>query len=137
MIDLSALPVREIVGWLVLGSLVALVVSAIAIPVALTRMPADYFIRDPARNFGRRHPVIRFLKNALGVTFTLIGLVMLFTPGQGLLMIFVGLTLTEYPGKRELELRIVRSPAIRKAIDGLRARWDHPPIELPSDPRVP
>ena len=51
-------------------------------------------------------------------------------PGQGLLTALIGLTLLSFPGKRRLERRFVRIPALLRAINRLRARFARPPLEL-------
>jgi hypothetical protein len=48
-----------------------------------------------------------FPKNALGVLFYLSGLAMLILPGQGLLTIFIGLVLLDFPRKRVLVRRLL------------------------------
>jgi hypothetical protein len=42
---------------------------------------------------------------------------MIFIPGQGLLTMFVGLNLLDFPGKYQLEKRIVRVPPPLRAIN--------------------
>ena len=62
----------------------------------------------------------------------LLGLIMAIpgVPGQGLLTALIGLTLLSFPGKRRLERRFVRMPALLRAINRLRARFARPPLEL-------
>jgi hypothetical protein len=50
------------------------------------------------------------------------------------LTILLGLMLVDIPGKRRVELVLVRRPAIRRTIDRLRARYGKEPIRLPGDP---
>jgi hypothetical protein len=71
------------------------------------------------------------VKNVVGIVLLACGLVMLFTPGQGILAILVGLSLMNVPGKRALELRIVRSRPVLKAINWIRKKNHRPPLELP------
>jgi hypothetical protein len=51
-------------------------------------------------------------------------------PGQGLLTMLIGLSLLSFPGKRRLERRFVRMPALLRAINRLRARFARPPLKL-------
>ena len=62
------------------------------------------------------------MKNILGILLLLVGIVLLFIPGQGLLTIFTGLMLINFPGKRRLELYIVRKNTILRAINWIRTR---------------
>ncbi len=121
-------------------SLVMMVASPLLLAALLAWMPADYFARDepaPSRWAGR-HPAARaalqLAKNAFGVLLVAAGVVMLVTPGQGVLTIVAGLMFLDFPGKRAVELRIVRNPKILHAINALRARAHHPPLELPRAP---
>ena len=74
---------------------------------------------------------LRVLRNVLGVVFVLMGVVMLFTPGQGILSVLVGLGLLEFPGKRRVELAIARRSPVRRSIEWIRDRAGSPPLELP------
>jgi hypothetical protein len=103
----------------------------------LVRMPADYFHPNYDRSFmpGRRG-AMRWAgvigKNALGLLLVLLGLALSLpgVPGQGLLTILLGLVLQDIPGVNALEHRIMRRPAVVKAINGLRARFGKPPLIL-------
>jgi len=126
--------------WLLGLSVVAFVGGLVAVPIVLIRMPADYFVREgpTAAAFSGRHPVVRWTlriaKNLLGAVLLLAGLVMIFTPGQGLLGIVLGLSLLDVPGKRKLQLRIVGRPKIQQSINKLRARWNRPPLVVDNEP---
>jgi hypothetical protein len=58
-------------------------------------------------------------------------------PGQGVLTILAGLSLLSFPGKRRLQLRLLRIPAIHRAIDALRRRAGRPPLHLDEPPGAP
>ena len=51
-------------------------------------------------------------------------------PGQGLLTILVGLLMLDIPGKRRLELAIVRRGPVLGSINKLRARFRRPPLRV-------
>jgi hypothetical protein len=128
---------NETVLWC-LGTLsvLTLVGSAFLLPALVTRMPADYFVAPAAPgSFRRRHPVVRILlhvaKNALGVVLFGAGLALLFLPGQGILTVLAALALLDFPGKRRLELKIVRLPRVLLAVNWLRGRAGRPPLVLP------
>ena len=63
---------------------------------------------------------------ALGVVLSIPGV-----PGQGLLTLFAGLLLLDLPGKRRVELGVLRRPLIHRAVDALRTRFGRPPLRLP------
>lgn len=126
-------------GWLVGLSIVTLIISAITVPFLITRMRADYFLpsRDESRMFANQHPIVRWiglvLKNLFGIFLFLSGAVMLAAPGQGVLTMFVGLLLIDFPGKRRLELRLIKIGAVHRAIDWIRRKADRPPLVLPGE----
>ncbi|MHC4161679.1 MAG: PGPGW domain-containing protein [Planctomycetota bacterium] len=94
-----------------------------------------YFVRPEPGSWSRRHPLLRGAlwagRNLLGAVLVVAGIAMLILPGQGILTILIGLIVLEFPGKRDLELRLVRRPRVRRAIDWLRAKGKRPPLVLP------
>ncbi len=124
----------DFVRYAIVASAIVFVGSIVAMPFLVAAIPTDYFAtkRAPISRAKLEHPVLRLLvlaaKNFLGVGFLLAGIVMLVTPGQGVLSILVGLSLLNFPGKRTLELAIVRKPAIKKAVDWMREKRGKPPL---------
>ena len=70
------------------------------------------------------------VKNLVGYTLILGGIIMLFVPGQGLFTIFIGLILSNYPGKYYVERRIVAMPKILNTVNWLRKKTDKPPLKI-------
>lgn len=124
-------------GALVGLSVVTFFGSLVALPWLVARLPADYFLHDHRLHDyrGGRHPAVHELvvvaKNASGIVLVMAGIVMLVLPGQGLLTILVGLMLTNFPGKYQLEKRLVRIPTVLRALNWMRARWRRPPLQPP------
>lgn len=108
------------------------------LPLIIIAMPANYFVRPKKHRLDRYgHPVVTAIllaaKNILGLVFIVIGIVLLFMPGQGLLAIFAGIMLLNFPGKRRLELAIICRPSIRRVIGWIRSRAKKPPLILPDE----
>jgi hypothetical protein len=61
----------------------------------------------------------------------LLGLVMLVTPGQGILTLLSGLLLMNFPGKYRLEQWLVLRPGILRALNWLRRRRNQPAFDAP------
>lgn len=127
--------------WQYLGtiSLIMLVVTLVALPIIVVKLPEDYFSREernPARR-ARKHPLfwgaLSILKNLLGLLLILAGLAMLVLPGQGLLTILIGLTISNFPGKYTLERHIAGLPAIERALNKIRRSAGKPPFLMPED----
>ncbi len=130
----------ELVWGLSILSAVTFVGTLVAVPLLLTGIPADYFLyppREQPSGWVARHPVWRLVvkgtKNLLGVVFVVAGLAMLVLPGQGLLTMFVGMTLLDLPGKRKLEVALLRRRHVHRAINWLRRRRNRPPLQLPDE----
>lgn len=126
---------RPLFIWLASLSALTFFGTILMIPVLIIRMSPDFF--DPEQRtpyLQRRHPVIRFilvlLKNILGLLFFLSGFVMLFVPGQGLLTMIIGLSLINFPGKRNLERRFVQHPKVLPVINSLRKKAGKEPLRL-------
>jgi hypothetical protein len=112
------------------------ITSAIA-ALIIVKLPADYFHPSNEREFWvDQHPVLRWagliLKNIAGVLLVLVGVVMSLpgVPGPGVMTILLGIMLLDFPGKRGLELRLVRRQQVRRALDGVRKRFNQPPLLL-------
>ena len=127
-------------GWLVwmgVASAVMFVGSLVLIPILVVRMRADYFLRGRGgwERSSAAHPVLRGLvlglKNLLGVVLLVLGVAMLVGPGQGVLTIVVALSLLNFPGKRRLEMQLLRVPGLLAAINRLRRRAGREPVRLP------
>ena len=122
---------------LTLVSVVLAVIYAAGIFFAIVRMSPDYFAdkKHSEATWRRRHPLLRWLviclKNIVGSGVMFLGIAMLVLPGQGILTILIGLTFLDFPGKRRLEMWIVRRPSICQGINRLRRRAGRPPLVLP------
>lgn len=122
--------------WLLPLSVFVFIASIAAVSAIAVRLPADYFRGEhPVRkSFPRLHPHLRrvlwLAKQVLGVVLIIMGLIMLVTPGQGLLTILIGVTLLDFEGKYELERRLLSRPSVLRAINWLRARAGRAPLEL-------
>jgi hypothetical protein len=126
-------------AWIGFASLATVIISAVAVPILIRRMPADYFLEDSAGSewMRRQHPVLRVtllvLKNLFGTILVIGGLIMFVTPGQGILTLVAGILLLNFPGKRRFEVWLVSRKPVHRAIDWIRRRAGRPPILLPSD----
>jgi hypothetical protein len=110
------------------------ITSAIA-ALIIVKLPEDYFHPSNEREFWvERHPVLRWagliLKNIAGVLLVLVGIVMSLpgVPGPGVMTILLGVMLLDFPGKRALELKLVRRQQVRRALDRVRKRFNQPPL---------
>jgi len=134
----EAVLTKEVLIGLTIASVLFFVGTLIAIPFILVRLPAHYFDeRHPRIWMKDHHPVLRLIglavKNAAGFVFLIIGIALLFLPGQGILTILIGVSLLDFPGKRAIERRIVGQETVLKAINALRAKYNRPPLTVKDD----
>jgi hypothetical protein len=115
-------------------ALVVFVLSFLAGMVVILVLPANYFVRGK-RAVLQSQPVRRLallvLRNMVGLLVFLVGLVMALplVPGPGVLFILIGLGLIDFPGKRSLQLRLLRQPRVLQSVNGLRARFGRQPLQ--------
>ncbi len=132
------IPVDVLIGLTAI-SVIGFIGSLIAIPLILVRLPSDYFdTRTPRHWMKDHHPVLRLVglvvKNVVGIVFVLVGIAMLFLPGQGLLTMLIGISLVDFPRKRELEAKMVGQPTLLGVINSMRHKFGKPPLTLAPDP---
>jgi len=132
-----ALNWEQLLLWSTVASVVAVIATVIGLPWVITRLPHDYFSR-PRREVWRdssQEPVFALvlgvLKNLLGLVLVILGLIMLVTPGQGILTLLAGFLLMNFPGKYQLERWLVLRPGVLRGLNWLRERHDHAPFDSP------
>lgn len=107
------------------------------IPYFIVRIPEDYFIRehgDREKSLVKRsvaHIIYLIVKNMVGIVLVIVGFVMFFIPGQGVITMLIGIMLMNFPGKRTLAVAIVSQPTIFRSINWTRAKALCPPLILP------
>ena len=113
------------------------VLSLAVVSFVLVKLPPNYFQKAHQREIlpGSQRAIrllVVFGKNVLGALLLLLGVLMSIpgVPGQGLLTILLGIMLLDFPGKRQLELKLLSRPKVLKAINGLRDRFGKPALVL-------
>ncbi len=100
-------------------------------------LPQDYLVSEHSviRRRLAGHPVLRatlvVAKNILGLLLIAAGLVMLITPGQGVLFLLIGVSMLDMPGKQHAINRILSKYHVIQPINRIRARAHRPPLEIP------
>lgn len=115
--------------WLIsVLSVTSFISSLVIIPIIIIKIPRDYFVISHREYVAQRvsHPILRvllhILKNFLGYLFIVFGIVMLFIPGQGILTILLGISLSDFPYKKKLEYKLISKPRVYKVINGIRVK---------------
>ena len=117
--------------------LASLIFSFAAIAIVMVNIPANYFSTHYQQDFMPNSPwLVRWgvviAKNLFGFFLILLGIVLSLpgVPGQGVLTILLGLIMLDIPGKRPLEAKIIKRPAVLGAANQLRARYGKEPLVL-------
>ncbi|MFP4069911.1 MAG: hypothetical protein ACLFVC_06990 [Opitutales bacterium] len=124
---------EALLGALGVLSVVTFLASLAVFPLIIVFLPADYFVRQSA-SLELLKPwrlALRVLKNLFGALIFVLGVLMLFLPGQGILGILVGCSLMDFPGKRRLQLSLLRRRHVRRSVDWIRRKAKREPLEIP------
>ena len=120
--------------WLATISLFVFIFSLVSIKWLVALIPTDYFIKKKKLKSKKSYSFIWLIsiivKNLIGYTLILGGLLMLVLPGQGLFTILMGLILSNYPGKYNIEKRFITIPSILKTVNWLRKKSEKPPLQI-------
>jgi hypothetical protein len=113
----------------------SLAISFFSIAVVMVKIPENYFSSHYVQDFMPGKPwLVRWsvviIKNAFGAFLIILGIILSLpgVPGQGILTILLGLIMVDIPGKRPLEAKIIKRPAILSAVNNLRARYKKTPL---------
>tara|TARA_B100000676_G_C17460091_1_gene523347 strand:- start:94 stop:498 length:405 start_codon:yes stop_codon:yes gene_type:complete len=120
--------------WLGTLSFIIFIFSLLTIKWLVALIPSDYFIKKNNSEFRSNYPIFWLvsiiIKNLVGYTLIVGGILMLVLPGQGLFTIFVGLMLSNYPGKFYIERKFIAIPSVLRAINWLRKKSNTPSIKI-------
>jgi len=115
--------------------LLSLVINALIVGTVIVTIPANYFSSHYQQDFLPNSSWftrwgVTIIKNVAGAVLLVLGIAMLIGPGQGILSILSGLIMMDIPGKRPLEARIIKRPAILAAANSLRSRYKKEPLVM-------
>ncbi len=120
--------------WLATISLFVFIFSLISIKWLVALIPTNYFIKKNMVKSKKSYSFIWLIsvivKNLIGYTLILGGLLMLVLPGQGLFTILMGLVLSNYPGKYNIERKFISIPSVLRTVNWLRKKSNKPPLEI-------
>jgi len=132
-------------GYAALGLGLKLVIAAggvlttTAVGIAMVVwIPPDHFSgrRGEDGATAPRRTVLRWtvlaVRNAVGAVLVILGAVMALplVPGPGLVFILLGFSLTDFPGKRRIERRLLGVPSVIRFINEVRSRFGRAPLIL-------
>lgn len=136
---------REILMWVAIASAVFFVASLVVVGVVIVRLPPDHFAKERGEHSGdgdgtkeggwkEERPslalALRIGRNIVGWLLILSGIAMLVLPGQGLLVLLIGVMLADFPGKHRLERWIISRGKVLKTINWFRGKFQRPPLTM-------
>lgn len=124
-----------LIAWMAVISVVTFIISIVFIPIVIARLPANYFqphYRNALQaNKGFTATLMIVAKNIIGFVLVLAGFLMFFIPGQGILTMLIGLGLMNFPGKYNMERKLVSRPAVLKSMNWMRNKAGVNPLLHP------
>jgi len=125
---------RSLIIWFGSISLFIFLFSLLTIKWLVALIPEDYFINRKISKVRSNNSalwyIVLIVKNMIGYSLVLGGIMMLVLPGQGVFTIIIGLMLSNYPGKYAIEKKFIAIPSILKSINWLRNKSNKPPLNL-------
>ncbi|MGL1893885.1 MAG: hypothetical protein OCD02_19765 [Spirochaetaceae bacterium] len=107
-------------------TIITFVGSLILIPLIIINLSPDYFSEKGHSLYEYKHPIIRYtvliVKNIFGYILLVLGFIMLFIPGQGLLSITLGIFFINFPGKKKLEYKVLSNKKVSSVINSIRRK---------------
>ena len=132
----------EYLLWAAVLCIALLVLSLLVAAAVVLSLPSTYFVQRAVPHAAVNwHPAVRVLirlaKNLLGLALVAMGIVLSIPgiPGQGVLIVLIGLLLLDFPAKRRLMRKLLNQPRVRTAINRLRTRFGRPPLQFPEGPQ--
>ena len=123
MLDFLAQYQNYFIG-LSIFSIVLFIIGVIASPYLAGLIPQDYFTKS--YQIKSTNLFIKLGKNMIGLMLLILGIIMLVTPGQGILTILLSLFLMDFRTKRRLELKLIQQDSIFQSLNWLRQKNNHP-----------
>lgn len=134
---------RTSLYWMGGGTLLFFIVMMVATPILIVHMPADFLQRNggggvkgqgkggqgSGKGGGMAWKVGR---NILGWVLIAAGVAMMVLPGPGVLVLIIGVTLADFPGKQKALRWLVSRKSILKPANRLRERFGKPPLQVDS-----
>ena len=126
---------NQIIQWAGIVSVFLFFLSLFLLRYVILRLPEDYFIT--ASSISKSHPkspqkiIVRVAKNAVGFLLTICGIILLFTPGQGMITILIGLCLIDLAIVNQFKKKIINNSKVQKALNWIRIKKSVKPFNFP------
>ena len=126
---------NQIIQWAGIVSVFLFFLSLFLLRYVILRLPEDYFIT--ASSISKSHSkspqkiIVRVAKNTVGFLLTICGIILLFTPGQGMITILIGLCLIDLAIVNQFKKKIINNSKVQKALNWIRTKKSVKPFNFP------
>lgn len=127
--------------WMGGATLLFFIVMMIVTPILIVHMPADFLEKNggggaggkggSSGGGGGKGGAWKIGRNILGWLLIAAGIAMLALPGPGVLVLIIGVTLADFPGKQKALRWLMSRKSILKPANRLRERYGKPPLQVP------
>ena len=126
-IELAFQFIKENVVFVTAMSFGTIIVFALLGIITFIKLPHDYFIKSYKEI---TNPLKRILLNILAIIFVLIGILLLFLPGQGVLTIILGISISQTKFKKKALDYLFRKKGMQNSINNLRIKLNREPFDF-------
>lgn len=127
---LAEIPAEAWTG-VTIGTVLFTVGGILLLPFVVARLPVDWVVRPrvPFLVALRLRPLRTLGRNLLGLLLMVMGTIMLLTPGQGLLTLFIGLLMVDTSLRPRILRALARRRPLAAALQRMRAWGKVPPLQ--------
>jgi hypothetical protein len=123
-------------AWLLGIGLGMTIIGGIAAVIVVVRLPKDYFTSTPRKTGWHGHlgkKLGKIAKNLAGVALIVGGIVLSLPgiPGPGIVILLLGLAITDIPGKHKMIVWIAKKPAVMKSMNRVRRKFHRQNLVAP------
>ncbi len=112
----------ELLKFISILSALLFILSIIFIPYLILRLPNSFFVKElferPSQNF-----ILNFFRYIVGILLIIFGLIMLVTPGQGLISILLGITLIPSTRRNKFIIYLIRLKGVQSSLNFIRIKF--------------
>ena len=125
----------QLIQWVGIVSIFLFFLSLFLLRYVILRLPEDYFIKvssiSKSNSKSLKKIIFRIAKNALGFLLTICGIILLFTPGQGMITILIGLCLIDLAFVNQWKKKMIYNSKVQKALNWIRSKKSVKPFNFP------
>ena len=123
----------QLIQWVGIVSIFLFFLSLFLLRYVILRLPEDYFIKVSSNSKSLKKIIVRIAKNALGFLLTICGIILLFTPGQGMITILIGLCLIDLAFVNQWKKKMIYNSKVQRALNWIRSKKSVKPFNFPKN----